>query len=223
MKSVTRLDVDAGRGDVRADPVDQERKQREQSFRCSSPSMPQSRDLGARSLTPRPSRPPPRSWPARRRGEPDATARCRPGRHRRSPAASPGTSRLEISPAAKSVSGLTSWPVSFVEILQVDRLRVHLERIGEPALRQPPVHRHLAAFEAGVGLTRRCGPCDPCGPCPRSCPCPEPGPRPTRILRLGRAPGRAQRGQGDRGSSSWSLVSPFTSPGPASPRRGDAP
>ena len=41
--------------------------------------------------------------------------------------------------------------VGWNAVAQIDRLGRDLERVGEPALRQPPVHRHLSALEPGVG------------------------------------------------------------------------
>ena len=142
-----------------------------------------SRALGPRGcghLNPRSCRRPPRSLPRA-----DAEGRRRGPCRRRSTSPVPriltGCVGLAMSPAANSVSGFTSLALELGSARQVDGLVLHPERIGEAALGQPAVDRHLAALEARIGRRRRCAPCGPCCPCPTSCPRPEPGPRPTRL------------------------------------------
>ena len=82
-----RGDVHSRRGDVGADPVDDEREEREQELALQLLVDGQTWGRGVRSLTPRSCRRPPRSSRApTRKGT--RHERCRPGRRRRCPGAS---------------------------------------------------------------------------------------------------------------------------------------
>src|SRR5882724_10168580 len=124
-----------------------------------------------------------------------------------------------MRPAAKSVSGLTVWPVTFASWRRFTTWAVTLNglvnpRLGsrryigiwppsKPGLVEPPVRALW-----------------PLWPFPEVLPRPEPGPRPTR-RRTGFEPGAGRRFE--REIVGTLVSSAITAPSPASPRRGGAP
>src|SRR6266852_1496514 len=133
---------------------------------------------------------------SRRRGEPDALHGVRavgvPGAQQLH-----GTIALADEAGGEERFGIDELAGHLAQLPQVDRLGRHLERVGEPALRNAPVERHLAALEAGVrgaagpGLMALV-------PLPRRLAEPRPDP-PAHPLAHGRGAGRrAKRGEGDR-------------------------
>ncbi len=222
MKSARAWHVDPGRGDVRADPVDQQRQEREQELALQLRIDRERRGAAAQSLSAS-TLPPAASILARAEADTVTPRTVKARAASPVPSSLTGRSGSLTSPAACSVAGVTSPPGDRSSGAQVDDLAVDLERIGEAPLRQPPVHRHLAALEARVGLSRRCAPCGPCGPCPTSCRCPSPG------------RDRSASGAGCEPAAGF-RVDRVTRPGrrflrsatsrllrPASPRRGGAP
>src|SRR5512146_1833704 len=98
------------------------------------------------------------------------------------PSSFTGTWRLPIRPAAKSVSGLTTCPVTFRSCRRLTAWAVTLNGLVNPRFG-----------------SRRCGPCGPCGPCRRSCRAPSRGPAPTAC-----APGTSPAPGGAWTGSPWS-------------------
>ena len=73
--------------------------------------------------------------------------------------------------------------LELIEALQVDDGEFLAEDVGESALRQAAVQRHLAAFKSAHRASSRRPTSRPCAPRPEVLPRPEPMPWPTRCLR----------------------------------------
>src|SRR5438094_203702 len=141
--------VHSGRRDVRADPIDEHREQGEEELPLELLVHAEGRHLGRGHL--------PLHLPARRFDL--GPRRCRQGDAPDGvgPVGLAGGEQLDRiaqpahQPRRVQRLGVELGDGELLELVQVPRLGLRLVRVGEPALGEPAVHRHLAALEARIG------------------------------------------------------------------------